>query len=86
MSLLIRSGTIVTMNDAFEVLEGDVSISGGRIAAIHPTITTPHDRIVDANGGYVLPGFVQTHVHLCQTLFRGYADDLTLMDWLRLRV
>ena len=86
MSLLIRSGTIVTMNDAFEVLEGDVSISGGRIAAIQPTITTPHDRIVDANGGYVLPGFVQTHVHLCQTLFRGYADDLTLMDWLRLRV
>jgi 5-methylthioadenosine/S-adenosylhomocysteine deaminase len=86
MSLLIRGGTIVTMNDAFEVLEGDVSISGGRIAAIHSNITTPHDRIVDANGGYVLPGFVQTHVHLCQTLFRGYADDLTLMDWLRLRV
>jgi 5-methylthioadenosine/S-adenosylhomocysteine deaminase len=86
MSLLIRGGTIVTMNDAFEVLEGDVSISGGRIASIHSNITTPHDRIVDANGGYVLPGFVQTHVHLCQTLFRGYADDLTLMDWLRLRV
>jgi 5-methylthioadenosine/S-adenosylhomocysteine deaminase len=86
MSLLIRGGTIVTMNDAFEVLEGDVSISGGRIAAIHSNITTPHHRIVDANGGYVLPGFVQTHVHLCQTLFRGYADDLTLMDWLRLRV
>jgi 5-methylthioadenosine/S-adenosylhomocysteine deaminase len=86
MSLLIRGGTIVTMNDAFEVLDGDVSISGGRIAAIHPDITAPHDRIVNANGGYVLPGFVQTHVHLCQTLFRGYADDLTLMDWLRLRV
>jgi len=34
----------------------------------------------------VLPGFVQTHIHLCQTLFRGFADDLPLMDWLRRRV
>jgi len=34
----------------------------------------------------VLPGFVQTHVHLCQTLFRGLADDLVLLDWLRTRV
>ena len=46
----------------------------------------PHDTIIDAHGGWVLPGFVQTHVHLCQTLFRGYADDLTLMDWVRTRV
>src|SRR4029079_3574689 len=28
----------------------------------------------------------QTHIHLCQTLFRGFADDLPLMDWLRRRV
>ena len=41
---------------------------------------------IDARGGYVLPGFIQTHIHLCQTLFRGYADDLPLMDWLRTRV
>ncbi|HEY0386195.1 MAG TPA: 5'-deoxyadenosine deaminase, partial [Pyrinomonadaceae bacterium] len=34
----------------------------------------------------VLPGFVQTHVHLCQTLFRGAADDLALIDWLKKRV
>ena len=33
-----------------------------------------------------LPGFIQTHVHLCQTLFRGYADDLALMDWLKQRI
>ena len=35
---------------------------------------------------YLLPGFIQTHVHLCQTLFRGYADDLPLLDWLRTRI
>src|SRR5881398_89661 len=85
-SLLIRSGLILTMNDRFDVVEGDVSIKDGRIAAIAPHIDEPHDRIVDARGGYVLPGLIQTHIHLCQTLFRGYADDLPLMDWLRRRV
>jgi 5-methylthioadenosine/S-adenosylhomocysteine deaminase len=74
------------MNEAFEVVEGDVSIRENRIAAIGKHITAPHDRVVDARGGYVLPGFVQTHIHLCQTLFRGYADDLPLMEWLRRRV
>src|SRR5262245_27973514 len=86
MSLLIRSGVVLTMNDRFEIVDGDVSIRDGRIAAIGSNITEPHDRVVDAGGGYVLPGFIQTHIHLCQTLFRGYADDLRLMDWLRTRV
>src|SRR5690348_11645373 len=74
------------MNDAFDTVDGDLSIVDGRIARIAPQIPEPHDRIVDAGGGYVLPGLIQTHVHLCQTLFRGYADDLPLMDWLRRRV
>jgi 5-methylthioadenosine/S-adenosylhomocysteine deaminase len=74
------------MNDRFDAVEGDVSIRDGRIAAIAPTIADRHDRVVDARGGYVLPGLIQTHIHLCQTLFRGYADDLPLMDWLRKRV
>src|SRR5258707_757397 len=74
------------MNDRFEVVEGDVSIEGGRIAAIGPNLGGRHERVVDAQGGYILPGLIQTHIHLCQTLFRGYADDLPLMDWLRTRV
>lgn len=85
-SLLIRSGVIVTMNDRFDIIDGDVSIRDGRIAAIAPQIADRHDRTIDAHGGYVLPGLIQTHIHLCQTLFRGYADDLELMDWLRTRV
>ena len=74
------------MNDAYDVVDGDVSIRDGVIALIAKTITEPHDKVIDARGGYVLPGFIQTHVHLCQTLFRGYADDLPLMDWLRKRI
>jgi 5-methylthioadenosine/S-adenosylhomocysteine deaminase len=85
-SILIRGGTIVTMNDRFDVLHGDISIRDGRIAAIASSIDKPHDRIVHALGGYVLPGFIQTHIHLCQTIFRGAADDLPLIDWLRTRI
>jgi 5-methylthioadenosine/S-adenosylhomocysteine deaminase len=86
VSLLVRGGVILTMNDRFDIVEGDVSVKDGRIAAIGSTIGDRHDRVIDARGGYVLPGFIQTHIHLCQTLFRGYADDLPLMDWLRQRV
>src|SRR5205807_10106342 len=74
------------MNDRLDIVEGDVSIREGRIAAIRSSIADTHDRVIDARGGYVLPGFVQTHIHLCQTLFRGFADDLPLLDWLRRRV
>src|SRR4051812_25072580 len=86
MSVLIRGGLVLTLNDRFDVVDGDVSVRDGRIAAIGSMIAEPHDTIIDARGGYVLPGLIQTHIHLCQTLFRGYADDLQLMDWLRTRV
>jgi 5-methylthioadenosine/S-adenosylhomocysteine deaminase len=77
---------IVTMNDAYDVVHGDVSVRDGKIAAVASSIAEPHDTVIDARDGYVLPGFVQTHVHLCQTLFRSYADDLPLMGWLRTRI
>jgi 5-methylthioadenosine/S-adenosylhomocysteine deaminase len=85
-SLLVRGGLVVTMNDRFDIVDGDVSIRDGRIVAVAPHVSEAHDTTIDARGGYVLPGLIQTHIHLCQTLFRGYADDLELMDWLRTRV
>jgi 5-methylthioadenosine/S-adenosylhomocysteine deaminase len=85
-SLLIRNGLIVTMNDSYDVVAGDLSIRDGAIAAVGNTISDSHDKTIDARGGYVLPGLIQTHLHLCQTLFRGFADDLPLMDWLRTRI
>jgi 5-methylthioadenosine/S-adenosylhomocysteine deaminase len=86
-SVLIRNGTILTMNDALDVLSGDVWITGDRITAVGqvPADATAQTTI-DATGSLVLPGFVQTHVHLCQTLFRGLADDLALLDWLARRI
>ena len=85
-SILIRNATILTMNDRMDVVSGAVSIRDGRIAAVGTEPSDPHETSIDANGAYLLPGFVQTHIHLCQTLFRGYADDLVLLDWLRTRV
>ncbi len=75
------------MNDAFDIVDGDVLIRDGRIAVIGAVPAgTRADRTIHAHGGYVLPGFIQTHIHLCQTIFRGYADDLALLDWLKTRV
>ncbi len=75
------------MNDARDVVKGDVWIREDRIAAVG--VVPPEaarGSVIDAAGAIVLPGFVQTHVHLCQTLFRGLADDLPLLAWLRSRV
>ena len=83
--MLLRNATIVTMNDGYEVIDGAVSVRDGRIVSVGPE-SDVHDLVIDAEGAYLLPGFVQTHIHLCQTLFRGYADDLRLLDWLRTRV
>ena len=86
-SLLIRSGLIVTMNDRLEIVSGDVAVRDGRIEAVGRVDPEGrYDRVIDAGGGYVLPGLIQTHIHLCQTLFRGSADDLPLLEWLRRRV
>lgn len=71
------------------VLTGDVLIRDGVIAEIGPSGTLeipPCVQQVDATGCYVLPGFVQAHVHLCQTLFRGFAEDLALLPWLQERI
>ena len=86
MSVLVRGGTILTMNDRLDVVSGDVSIRNGRIAGVGGVGAEPHDATIDATGALVLPGLIQTHVHLCQTIFRGLADDLPLMAWLQSRV
>jgi 5-methylthioadenosine/S-adenosylhomocysteine deaminase len=83
---LIRNATIITMNDALDIVHGAVSVRDGRIESVGPEPPAAHETVIDAQGNYLLPGFIQTHVHLCQTLFRGYADDMPLLEWLRRRV
>ena len=85
-SILIKGGTVITVDTQDTIVRGDVFIRDGRIAAIGDVNERGADEIIDADGCAVLPGFVQTHIHLCQTLFRGAADDLSLLDWLKKRV
>lgn len=73
------------MDEQDAIVRGDLLIRDGVIASVGETGQTA-DIVIDAGGCAVLPGFVQTHIHLCQTLFRGAADDLPLLDWLKKRV
>ena len=84
-SILIKNGTLLTIDRDDSVLRGDLLIRDGRIVSVGPTADGA-DEVIDARGCAVLPGFIQTHIHLCQTLFRGLADDLPLIDWLKKRV
>ncbi|MDQ3745965.1 MAG: 5'-deoxyadenosine deaminase [Acidobacteriota bacterium] len=84
-SVLIKGGTVVTLDADERVLDADVLVRGGRIVGVGE-VSESADVTIDARGCAVLPGFVQTHVHLCQTIFRGSADDLELIDWLKRRV
>ncbi len=89
---LITGGTIVSCDAADQVFKGDLLVVNDTIAAVGkaaselaakaPGLT----RIIDAAGCAVVPGFVQAHVHLCQTLFRGMADDMPLLEWLKTRI
>jgi 5-methylthioadenosine/S-adenosylhomocysteine deaminase len=85
-SILIKGGTIVTMDEKDSIVRGDLLIRDGRITEIAGHIDADGSDVIDGAGCAVLPGFVQTHLHLCQTLFRGAADDLSLIEWLRKRV
>lgn len=85
--ILVKHARIITMNANEDVLSGDLLIDGDHIAEIAPVINDPTaEKVIDATGKTVIPGFIQTHIHLCQALFRGKADDLELMDWLRERI
>ena len=87
---VLRGGTIVTVDPARRVFEGDLILEGDRIAALTPTAAPlplpPGARVLDVSGCALIPGLVQAHTHLCQTLCRGGADDLPLLPWLRERV
>ena len=86
-TILIQNAQIVTMNAKETIINGDILIENDRIKEIGQGLNAASaDKIIDAANHTVIPGFVQTHIHLCQTLFRGKGDDLELMDWLRKRI
>ena len=86
-SIVLKNAEIITMNAGRETVFGDVLIEGDTITAVGKNLPCPAGaEIIDATGRVIIPGFIQTHIHLCQTLFRGRGDDLELMDWLKGRI
>lgn len=83
--VILRGGTIVTVDTSFHIASGDVAAKDGVLVQVGGTYTpaTRDYEIIDAEGCIVMPGLVQSHVHTCQTLARGRADDLELLDWLK---
>ncbi|MEU5265195.1 amidohydrolase family protein [Amycolatopsis sp. NPDC021455] len=81
--VVLRGGTVLTLDDARRVLVGeDVLVEGDRITAIGPALEVPPGTTeIDASGGIVLPGMIDTHRHLWQTAMRGYGADWTLTQY-----
>ena len=85
--IVITNGMVIPMVRDHEWHTGDVSVRNGRIASVGgASAAVSSDALtLDARGAAVVPGFVQAHVHVVQSLLRHQADGLELLDWLRRR-
>ncbi|MFJ1759588.1 amidohydrolase family protein [Amycolatopsis sp. NPDC088138] len=81
--VLLRGGTVLTLDETRRVLtDTDVLVTGDRIAAIGPALEAPPGAVeIDAAGGIVMPGMIDTHRHMWQTAMRGYGADWTLTQY-----
>lgn len=84
--ILIKNGTVITMNPARDVLVTDILVEDDLIKAMGRDLSAPGAEAIDAEDKIVIPGLIQSHMHLTQMLFRGLADELELMDWLSKRI
>ena len=86
--ILITNGTILTMDARNRVIQdGYVAIMGASIALVEPSkddqpVSRKAKKVIDAEGGLIMPGLVNGHTHAAMSLFRGLADDRPLMEWL----
>lgn len=90
MQTYLKNGYIVTMGAEETVYDGGgVLVDGENIVAvgkIDPAMVKPDAEVIDLQGKYVLPGFVNTHVHTSQQISRGVGDDVDFITWLHKRM
>jgi 5-methylthioadenosine/S-adenosylhomocysteine deaminase len=82
-SIIFRNGIVLTMDDARRVIKNcDVLVVGGEIKEIRPNIQAPAGALsIDASGGIIMPGMIDTHRHMWQTAMRAYGADWTLSQY-----
>jgi 5-methylthioadenosine/S-adenosylhomocysteine deaminase len=90
-SILIKGALIIPAEHAGSgSFYGDIRIKGDIIESIvkfPDSISAQHaDRVIEAGNLIVMPGFVNTHGHAAMTLFRSYADDIPLKEWLEQKI
>jgi 5-methylthioadenosine/S-adenosylhomocysteine deaminase len=82
MSVLVRGGTVLSLDPEIgDLPSGEVLIEDGRISAVGERIDAPDAEVLDATGMLVLPGFVDTHRHTWQAVFRGIGADWTFAQY-----
>ncbi|WP_234531560.1 amidohydrolase family protein [Streptomyces shenzhenensis] len=81
--ILFRGATVLSMDPAIGLLDrGDVLVRGERIESVGRDLPAPEDAVVvDATGGILMPGMVDTHRHMWQTALRGFGADWTLSQY-----
>src|SRR5437762_12373835 len=81
--VVFRNGTVLTMDRSHTVLtDADVLVAEGRVAAVGRALDVPEGtQEIDARGGIVMPGMIDTHRHMWQTAMRGYGADWTLTQY-----
>jgi 5-methylthioadenosine/S-adenosylhomocysteine deaminase len=81
--VVFRNATVLTVDDSHTILTGaDVLVNGERIAAVGPALAVGEGTAeIDATGGIVMPGMIDTHRHMWQTAMRGYGADWTLTQY-----
>lgn len=88
MSVLIKNASyVITQNHRRDILENcDILIEGNKITYIGKNLGCKAEEIIDGKGKVVLPGLINLHTHSPMTLFRGYADDMELFEWLEKKI
>ena len=81
MSLLLRGGLVVTQDARRQILPGSVLVEQGRIVAVGK-VDLEADEVIDCSGCAIIPGLINAHHHVANTLLRGVADDVPLQEML----
>jgi len=84
--IIVKNGLVVTMNNNREIIKRDILIIDNKISEIKENISVQDAEIIDATDKIIIPGLIQTHIHLTQSLFKGKADDMELLDWLQKKI